>query len=220
MASDYKDDGTNILLDANENAYGPSLALNGEGKLPGANANGRSDSVDLDLLGLNRYPDPYAHLPVFTSQAPAHLVHSHQADLKQLLCNLRNTHTHTSKSIGPEHLFVGVGSDEAIDALIRAFCAPGKEKILTCPPTYGMYSVSAQVNDVSLVKVPLQLPTFDLDVPAIQKALVSDPSIKLAYLCSPGNPTGTLLKKEDVQAILQTNWNGVVVLDEAYIDFA
>ena len=145
---------------------------------------------------------------------------SHQADLKQLLCNLRNTHTHTSKTIGPEHLFVGVGSDEAIDALIRAFCAPGKEKILTCPPTYGMYSVSAQVNDVSLVKVPLQLPTFDLDVPAIQKALTSDPSIKLAYLCSPGNPTGKLLKKADVQAILETNWNGVVVLDEAYIDFA
>lgn len=83
-----------------------------------------------------------------------------------------------------------------------------------------MYSVSAQVNDVSLVKVPLQLPTFDLDVPAIQKALTSDPSIKLAYLCSPGNPTGKLLKKDDVQAILETNWNGVVVLDEAYIDFA
>lgn len=83
-----------------------------------------------------------------------------------------------------------------------------------------MYSVSAQVNDVSLVKVPLQLPSFDLDVPAIQKALASDSSIKLAYLCSPGNPTGKLLKKEDVQAILETNWNGVVVLDEAYIDFA
>ncbi|KAF3048537.1 histidinol-phosphate transaminase [Didymella keratinophila] len=197
---DYKDDGTNILLDANENAYGPGLALDGEGKLNGAS--GASASIDVDLLGLNRYPDP------------------HQADLKQLLCNLRNTRTHTLKNIGPEHLFVGVGSDEAIDALIRAFCAPGKEKILTCPPTYGMYSVSAQVNDVSLVKVPLQLPSFDLDVPAIQKALASDPSIKLAYLCSPGNPTGKLLKKEDVQAILETNWNGVVVLDEAYIDFA
>lgn len=62
--SDYKDDGTNILLDANENAYGPGLALNGDGKLPGANANGTSDSssaIDVDLLGLNRYPDPYAH---------------------------------------------------------------------------------------------------------------------------------------------------------------
>ncbi|KAF1929992.1 histidinol-phosphate aminotransferase [Didymella exigua CBS 183.55] len=197
---DYKDDGTNILLDANENAYGPGLALNGEGNLNGTC--GASAPIDIDLLGLNRYPDP------------------HQADLKQLLCNLRNTHTHTSKNIGPEHLFVGVGSDEAIDALIRAFCAPGKDKILTCPPTYGMYSVSAQVNDVSLVKVPLQLPSFDLDVPAIEKALASDPSIKLAYLCSPGNPTGKLLKKKHVQAILETNWNGVVVLDEAYIDFA
>lgn len=146
---------------------------------------------------------------------------SHQEDLKQLLCNLRNTHTHTSKTITPDNLFVGVGSDEAIDALIRAFCVPGKEKILTCPPTYGMYSVSAQVNDVSLVKVPLQTPSFDLDVPAILKALDEDKSIKLAYLCSPGNPTGKSLKKEDVQAVLEhESWNGVVVLDEAYIDFA
>ncbi|KAI8935281.1 hypothetical protein NX059_007869 [Plenodomus lindquistii] len=201
---DYKDDGTNILLDANENAYGPGLALNGE-KKAGANINGTSDSslaIDVDLVGLNRYPDP------------------HQEELKQLLCNLRNTHTHTSKTITPANLFVGVGSDEAIDALIRAFCVPGKEKILTCPPTYGMYSVSAQVNDVTLVKVPLKLPSFDLDVPAIIDALDSDPSIKLAYLCSPGNPTGKLLKKEHVQKILEHNWNGVVVLDEAYIDFA
>jgi histidinol-phosphate aminotransferase len=83
-----------------------------------------------------------------------------------------------------------------------------------------MYSVSAQVNDVTLVKVPLQLPSFDLDVPAIISALDADSSIKLAYLCSPGNPTGKLLKKEDVQTILEHNWNGVVVLDEAYIDFA
>jgi histidinol-phosphate aminotransferase len=84
-----------------------------------------------------------------------------------------------------------------------------------------MYSVSAQVNDVSLVKVPLKSPGFQLDVPAIKEALSKDLSIKLAYLCSPGNPTGALLKKEDVQAILEhENWNGVVVLDEAYIDFA
>ncbi|EUC45835.1 hypothetical protein COCMIDRAFT_4972 [Bipolaris oryzae ATCC 44560] len=199
---DYKDDGTNILLDANENAYGPGLSLTGETK---SKANGASDSsyaIDIDLLGLNRYPDP------------------HQEELKQLLCNLRNTHTHTSKKITPANLFVGVGSDEAIDALIRAFCVPGKEKILTCPPTYGMYSVSAQVNDVSLVKVPLQTPSFDLDVPAILDALDQDKNIKLAYLCSPGNPTGKLLKKEDVQRVLEHQWNGVVVLDEAYIDFS
>ncbi|KAL6702917.1 histidinol-phosphate transaminase [Coniothyrium glycines] len=202
---DYKDDGTNILLDANENAYGPGLVLDGESDLRGANTNGTlasSPAIEVDLLGLNRYPDP------------------HQEDLKQLLCKLRNTHTHTSKNITPENLFVGVGSDEAIDALIRAFCVPGKEKILTCPPTYGMYSVSAQVNDVSLVKIPLKLPSFDLDVPAIIDALKADSDIKLAYLCSPGNPTGKLLKKEDVQAILEHAWNGIVVLDEAYIDFA
>ena len=84
---------------------------------------------------------------------------------------MRNTHVHTEKTLTPDHLFVGVGSDEAVDALLRAFCVPGRDKILVCPPTYGMYSVSAQVNDVSLVKVPLQLPTFDLDVSAIQKAL-------------------------------------------------
>lgn len=84
-----------------------------------------------------------------------------------------------------------------------------------------MYSVSAQINDVALVKVPLQLPSFDLDVPAITAALSADPSIKLAYLCSPGNPTGKLLKKDHVQQILEHDgWNGVVVLDEAYIDFA
>ncbi|KAH7135980.1 pyridoxal phosphate-dependent transferase [Dendryphion nanum] len=203
---DYKDDGTNILLDANENAYGPGLALDIDGKLLGTGTNGNkgaASAIDVDLLGLNRYPDP------------------HQLELKQDLCNIRNTHVHTPKTITPEHLFVGVGSDEAIDALLRAFCVPGKDKILTCPPTYGMYSVSAQVNDVSLVKVPLLTNGFQLDVPAITSALAADSNIKLAYLCSPGNPTGALLKKEDIQKILEhDSWNGVVVLDEAYIDFA
>ena len=116
---------------------------------------------------------------------------------------------------------MGVGSDEAIDALLRAFCIPGKDKILTCPPTYGMYSVSAQVNDVALVKVPLIAPGFGLDVPAIKSALAADSSVKLAYFCTPGNPTGSLLDKEHVRQILEhETWNGVVVLDEAYIDFA
>lgn len=84
-----------------------------------------------------------------------------------------------------------------------------------------MYSVSAQVNDVALCKVPLQVPSFDLDVPAILSALSGDSSIKLAYLCSPGNPTGKCLSKADVQKILEhESWNGIVVVDEAYIDFA
>lgn len=85
-----------------------------------------------------------------------------------------------------------------------------------------MYSVSAQVNDVAIVKVPLlSAPDFSLDVPAILNALSNEPNIKLVYLCSPGNPTGSLLAKADVQQILNhPTWNGVVVLDEAYIDFA
>jgi histidinol-phosphate aminotransferase len=85
-----------------------------------------------------------------------------------------------------------------------------------------MYSVSAQVNDISLTKVPLLLPNFSLDVPAILSTL-SNPTtnIKLAYFCSPGNPTGALLRKEDVEAVLKhPTWNGIVVVDEAYIDFA
>jgi histidinol-phosphate aminotransferase len=192
--SDYKDDGTNILLDANENAYGPSL---GEDIA-------KDGGSDVDFLGLHRYPDP------------------HQEPLKQQLCQLRNTHAHTPKTLKPENLFVGVGSDEAIDALLRCFCVPGRDRILTCPPTYGMYAVSAQVNDVAIVKVPLlSAPSFAIDVPAVLAALSNEPNIKLVYLCSPGNPTGSLLAKADVQQILNhPTWNGVVVLDEAYIDFA
>jgi histidinol-phosphate aminotransferase len=165
-------------------------------------ANGTGPTVD--LLGLNRYPDP------------------HQADLKQLLCNLRNTHAHTEKTLTPANLFVGVGSDEAVDGLLRCFCVPSQDRILVCPPTYGMYSVSAQVNDVGLVKVPLlPAPGFGVDVPAVLAALSNEPNVKMAYLCSPGNPTGSLLAKEDVRAVLEhPTWNGIVVLDEAYVDFA
>ncbi|KAJ5693879.1 hypothetical protein N7536_004291 [Penicillium majusculum] len=203
---DYKDDGTNVLLDANENAFGPGLALNSEGALqssPTGNATGAS-KPEIDFLGLNRYPDP------------------HQIELKQLFCNLRNTHHHTPKTLLPEHMFCGVGSDEAIDALLRCFCVPGKDKILTCPPTYGMYSVSAQVNDLEIVKVPLDATNgFHLQADKVNEALSADPSIKLAYICSPGNPTANLIRKEDIRKVLEhPTWNGIVVVDEAYIDFA
>ncbi|KAJ5245223.1 hypothetical protein N7489_005319 [Penicillium chrysogenum] len=203
---DYKDDGTNVLLDANENAFGPGLALNSEGALqtsPTGNATGAS-KPEIDFLGLNRYPDP------------------HQIELKQLFCNLRNTHHHTPKTLLPEHMFCGVGSDEAIDALLRCFCVPGKDKILTCPPTYGMYSVSAQVNDVEIVKVPLDATNgFHLQADKVNEALSADPTIKLAYICSPGNPTANLIRKEDIRKVLEhPTWNGIVVVDEAYIDFA
>ncbi|CAK7220220.1 histidinol-phosphate transaminase [Sporothrix bragantina] len=202
---DYKDDGTNVLLDANENAYGPPLAAQG-----GSSDSLKTQAADagLDLLGLHRYPDP------------------HQGDLKQQLCALRNTHAHTSKDLTPANLFVGVGSDEAIDALLRCFCVPARDRILVCPPTYGMYGVSAQVNDVGLVKVPLTpAPEFGVDVPAVLAALdaaVAAPEydIKVVYLCSPGNPTGASLSKEDIAQVLNhPTWNGIVVVDEAYVDF-
>ena len=203
IKSDYKDDGKNILLDANENAYGPGLALNSSGSLEQAK-NGKHGQPELDFLGLNRYPDP------------------HQVELKKRLCRLRNVKKHTRRDLGPENLFVGVGSDEAIDALLRCFCAPGKDRILTCPPTYGMYAVSAQVNDIEIVHVPLDVDNkFALQPDQIIEAMSSDVSIKMVYICSPGNPTGSLIRKEDLQQILQhPTWNGVIVLDEAYIDFA
>ncbi|MCJ1310610.1 histidinol-phosphate transaminase [Agyrium rufum] len=212
---DYKDDGSNILLDANENAFGPGLSVTSNGELSnGASINGdtngdtnghvKSTRPEIDFLGLNRYPDP------------------HQIELKQLLCTLRNTHVHTEKSLQPENLFVGVGSDEAIDAVLRCFCTPGKDKILTCPPTYGMYAVSAQVNDLSVVTIPLDTSnSFALRPDAIIAALSADPSIKVVYICSPGNPTANLVAKASIQKVLEhPTWNGVVVVDEAYIDFA
>ena len=201
---DYKDDGSNVLLDANENAHGPGLNLSGEG-LTNGQTNGSVQWPGADIIsGLNRYPDP------------------HQFELKQLLCQYRNLHTHTTKDLTPDNLFVGVGSDEAIDLLLRCFCVPGKDRILTCPPTYGMYAVSAQVNDLEIVGVPLDTERdFALRPDAINEALSNDTTIKMIYICSPGNPTSRRLDKSDVQKVLEhPTWNGVVVLDEAYIDFS
>ncbi|KAK6343196.1 histidinol-phosphate transaminase [Orbilia blumenaviensis] len=195
---DYKDDGTNTLLDANENSYGPSLSVD-------LSTNHEAGESTLRLAGLNRYPDP------------------HQIELKQLLCDLRQS-ADSSTALKPDNLFIGVGSDEAIDSLIRCFCVPGVDKILVCPPTYGMYTVAAQVNDVEVVKIPLEVegeaPSFDIQPTKIQAKLKDDPRIKLAYICSPGNPTGKLVDPVRLKTLLEYNWNGVIVLDEAYIDFA
>ncbi|POS76412.1 histidinol-phosphate aminotransferase [Diaporthe helianthi] len=197
---DYKDDGLNVLLDANENAFGPPISQQASAALQQGNA------AKLDLLGLHRYPDPHQHA------------------LKQQLCDLRHTRAHTDKPLTPDNLFVGVGSDEAIDALLRCFCAPGRDRVLVCPPTYGMYAVSADINDVALHRVPLlPAPAFQLDLPAVLAALddAANNHVKLIYLCSPGNPTGSLLAKDDVRRVLEhPTWNGIVVLDEAYVDFA
>ncbi len=138
----------------------------------------------------NRYPDP------------------HQKAIKQKLAMV--------KGIAAEHIFLGNGSDECIDLLYRCFCNPGKDNIIICPPTYGMYEVSANINDVAVKKVPL-LPNFELDLSGIEDAI--DDQTKLIWICSPNNPTGNSLKRLDIETLLN-NFKGLVIVDEAYINFS
>lgn len=142
------------------------------------------------LKWYNRYPDP------------------HQRAIKQKLSVI--------KGIAPEHIFLGNGSDECIDLLFRCFCEPGKDNVIICPPTYGMYEVSANINDVAVKKAPL-LADFQLDLVHLE-TLVDD-NTKLIWLCSPNNPTGNALNRTDIEMVLN-NFNGIVVVDEAYINFA
>lgn len=138
----------------------------------------------------NRYPDPM------------------QWKIKEKLSEI--------KQVPATQIFLGNGSDECIDVIIRAVCEPGIDNIIICPPTYGMYQVSADINNVQVKKVPLTL-AFQLDLPAIEEAI--DDHTKAIFLCSPNNPTGNSLIKEDVEAILN-NYFGLVVMDEAYINFS
>ena len=120
------------------------------------------------------------------------------------------------KGVPVESIFLGNGSDEPIDLLLRAFCEPGKEKMLTTDPTYGMYQVAAEVNSVACVKVPLR-EDFSLDLPALLARI--DDATKLIYLCSPNNPTGNSLGHDAIREVL-CRFRGIVVVDEAYIDFS
>ncbi len=120
------------------------------------------------------------------------------------------------KGVPASQIFLGNGSDECIDVLIRAVCEPGVDNILITPPTYGMYQVSADINNVQVKKAPLTS-DFQLDLPAIEDAI--DDHTKIIFLCSPNNPTGNSLLKEDIEAILN-NYFGLVVIDEAYINFS
>ena len=138
----------------------------------------------------NRYPDPL------------------QIKVKEKLSSI--------KGVPVENIFLGNGSDECIDVLMRAFCEPGKDNILICPPTYGMYEVSAHINDVNIKKVSLT-PAFQLNMPAIEEAI--DDNTKIIFLCSPNNPTGNSLERDDIEVILN-NYHGIVVIDEAYINFS
>jgi len=120
------------------------------------------------------------------------------------------------KGIAPQHIFLGNGSDECIDILYRAFCNPGKDNIIICPPTYGMYEVSAHINDVEVRKARL-LDNFQLDLIHLENLV--DAHTKIIWICSPNNPTGNAMHREDVETVLN-NFQGLVVIDEAYINFS
>ncbi len=138
----------------------------------------------------NRYPDPL------------------QRELKVEISKM--------KGCRPEQIFLGNGSDEPIDLLFRAFCEPGQDNIVTIDPTYGMYQVSADINDVEVRKVLLK---DDFDFSAVDLLKESDENSKLIFLCSPNNPTGNLLDKSEMLKVAK-EFKGLVVVDEAYIDFA
>jgi histidinol-phosphate aminotransferase len=120
------------------------------------------------------------------------------------------------KKIPSDQIFLGNGSDEAIDLLYRCFCEPGIDEVVICPPTYGMYEVSANINNVKLNRVPLT-EQFQLDLEALEQAI--KPSTKIIWICSPNNPTGNSIDKEAIEMILN-NFDGLVVIDEAYINFS
>ena len=139
---------------------------------------------------VNRYPDPL------------------QTKVKQGISKIKN--------ISPAQIFIGNGSDEAIDLLYRAFCEPKTDNVITCPPTYGMYETCAHLNDIELREVLLS-EDFQLRVDEILAQV--DRHTKMIFVCSPNNPTGNILKRQDILKLL-SNFQGLVVVDEAYIDFS
>ena len=165
--------------------------LYSEGILLDANENSFGSTFqELDELHLNRYPDP------------------HQVDLRNAVSKLLN--------IDAEKLFFGVGSDEIIDLLIRIFCEPKEDQVMLLEPTYGMYKVACDINNVETVS-PLLNDSFQIDFAEVDK-YYSD-KVKIIFVCSPNNPTGNLLNKNDIIQLCR-NYNSIVVVDEAYIDFA
>ncbi|MDG1042220.1 MAG: histidinol-phosphate transaminase [Flavobacteriaceae bacterium] len=138
---------------------------------------------------LNRYPDPQ------------------QTRLKESIAS--------QKMVSTDQLLLGNGSDEVLDLIFRAFCEPNQDSILTTPPTYGMYDVLANLNAVDNILVPLS-PDFQLEVDSILDAI--KPQTKLLFICSPNNPSGNSVERKAIERLLK-NFNGLVIIDEAYIDF-
>ena len=148
------------------------------------------NSIAIGSNTYNRYPDPL------------------QKELKQRISELKN--------VLSANIFIGNGSDEPIDLLIRMCCSPGVDNILICPPTYGMYEVAAQINDIAVQRV-LLTNSYQLNVVEILKQVTEN--TKLIFICTPNNPTGNVMNETDIITILDT-FQGIVVVDEAYIDFA
>ncbi|HEX8638842.1 MAG TPA: aminotransferase class I/II-fold pyridoxal phosphate-dependent enzyme, partial [Pyrinomonadaceae bacterium] len=138
----------------------------------------------------NRYPDPL------------------QTKIKRILA--------AEKGVNENEIFVGNGSDEAIDLLFRIFCEPRADNVLICPPTYGMYEVSAAINDVKVKRANLTA-DFQLDSDAIQREI--DVNTKLLFVCSPNNPTGNSFRRREILELTK-NFGGIVVVDEAYVHFS
>jgi len=177
----------NIL---NLKPYTSARDLYSSGILLDANENSYGSTFnEIDGLNLNRYPDP------------------HQKILRKLISEYL--------AVKEENLFFGVGSDEIIDLLIRIFCEPKKDKILIPEPTYGMYKVAADINDVEVISILLN-DDFQIDLETIHKSF-SD-GVKIIFLCSPNNPTGNILNKKDILYLCE-NYNAIIIIDEAYIDF-
>jgi histidinol-phosphate aminotransferase len=143
-----------------------------------------------NATNLNRYPDPL------------------QLQLKSEISKLKN--------VPLEHIFIGNGSDEAIDLLFRAFCEPETSKAYIFPPTYGMYKVSAAINNIELVKIPL---TKTFELPSSQVIQSNLKSEGLVFICSPNNPTGNSMNSDRIKEIAN-DFKGLIVVDEAYIDFS
>ncbi len=162
-----------------------------EGILLDANENSWGSTFDeTEGLNLNRYPDP------------------HQKDLRKI--------TGEYYKIPEENLFFGVGSDEVIDLLIRTFCDPGTDEVIIPGPTYGMYKVACDINNVETKEI-LLTDNFQIDLAGIEKNYTR--STKMMFLCSPNNPTGNLLNKADITELCK-KYESVIVVDEAYIDFS
>ncbi|RUO21340.1 histidinol-phosphate transaminase [Aliidiomarina haloalkalitolerans] len=160
-----------------------------------ANESPYSQTYSVKTEGLNRYPD-------FQNQA-----------LNQAYADYAG--------VAAKQVISHRGSDESIELLIRTFCEPGRDKILICPPTYGMYAISAAINNNETVAVPLLADTWQLDLDGIEQALNNEPGIKVVFLCNPSNPLGNALQRDSMQRVIELCQNrALVVIDEAYIEFA